>query len=243
MKAKHRFFIKDFVKADVLSLENQEIVHQCNKVLRLKSEDFVAVFNWEDNSDYTYQISEITKKSIQLQYIDEYKKNISNTQIHIYQALPNKLSKLEFIVQKCSEVWVTKITFFKSQYSQQAKFLSANKIERLRKIAIESAEQSHRNTILKLEFIQNIPFETINFKQAFCLHTKNNNSEKLKNLDINIKEAILLFVWPEWWFHHDEIEQLQTHWAQCVHLWDNILRTESVGFWVSFFIIQNFFNT
>lgn len=243
MKAKHRFFIKNLKKTDVLILEDQELVHQCLKVLRLKSEDFIILFNGQDNTDYAYKITDISKKSIQLQYIKEHLKNTWELDIHIYQAIPNKLSKLEFIVQKCSEVWVKKITFFKAHYSQDTKFLNPKKIERLEKIAIESAEQSHRNSVLELDFRFDFQIQNVESDQILCFHTIDNDSRKIANISINTETEVTLFVWPEWGFHNSEIDFLKQKKTRFIHLWNNILRTESVGFWTAFFIIQKFLNT
>lgn len=242
MKTKHRFFIKNFVKTQSLIIDNKDIVHQCYKVLRLMPEDFIAIFNGNDNTDYIYQITVINKNNIGLLYRDEYSKKTPAWDIHLYQAIPNKLSKLEFIIQKCSETWVRKITFFRSHYSQDPKFLSLKKIERLEKIAIESAEQSHRNSIVELDFNFDFTVKEIHSKQIYCFHTKNENSKKLKNISVNTDIKIVICVWPEWGFHDDEVKTLQKQWAELIHLWDNILRTESVWFWVSFFITQQFFN-
>jgi len=190
MKTKQRFFIKNFIKIDSYTLEDKEIVHQCYKVLRLQVEDFIVFFNDRDNTDYLYQISEIDKYKIQLHYKEKHIKNISTTNIHIYQAIPNKLAKLEYIVQKCSEVWVNTITFFKGKRSQEPKFLTEKKIERLQKIAIESSEQANRNTIIWLEFENTLDLSTVNTENLICFHTVSEWSLKLKSLNINEKKTI-----------------------------------------------------
>ena len=69
----------------------------------------------------------------------------------LYQALPNKLSKLEHIVQKCSEVGYAKIVFFLAERSQKLS-LTPNKIQRLHTIVKEAIEQCGRNTIPQLVF-------------------------------------------------------------------------------------------
>lgn len=64
----------------------------------------------------------------------------------LFQALPNKLEKLEYIVQKGTEVGITNFYFFRSERSQKL-LLSEAKKERLEKICIEAIEQSGRNII------------------------------------------------------------------------------------------------
>lgn len=60
--------------------------------------------------------------------------------MHLYQALPNKLEKLEYIIQKSCEVGYQSITFFQAERSQIL-VLSESKKQRLQKIAIEAIEQ------------------------------------------------------------------------------------------------------
>jgi len=239
MKTQQRFFIKNFIKADTYILDDKELVPQCYKVLRLKVEDFIIFFNDRDSTDYFYQISEIDKNKLKLNYKEEYIKNVSKSNIHIYQAIPNKLSKIEYIVQKCSEVWVNTITFFKAKRSQDSKFLTEKKIERLKKIVVESSEQANRNTVLQLEFENTLDFSTVEKENLLCFHTTPKGSLKLKNTDINKEKPIALFIWPEWWFDTSEIQKLEKIKAQFVYLWDNILRTETTWSVASFYIIQN----
>jgi RsmE family RNA methyltransferase len=84
------------------------------------------------------------------------KKSELATEITLYQACPNKLSKFEVIVQKCCEVGYSKIVFFESERSQKF-VLSDNKKERLNKIAIEAIEQCGGNKIPEIEYAASFP--------------------------------------------------------------------------------------
>ena len=72
------------------------------------------------------------------------------------------------------------------------------------------------------------------------MHTKDENSLKLKEIKAKSWEKINIFIGPEWWFSDEEIEIFQKNNFQKIFLWNRILRTETVGFTVAFFIIQNF---
>jgi len=138
-----RIFIEDQVLwEEKLVLSNADIVFQLSKVLRSKAWDEVVFFDWKESVDYKYEITNIWKKEIEFKYIEKIE-NISENEydINLYQALPNKLSKLEYILQKWVETWLSNFIFFRSDRSQKL-VLSENKIERLKKILTEAVEQS-----------------------------------------------------------------------------------------------------
>ena len=60
--------------------------------------------------------------------------------ITLYQALPNKIEKIEYILQKGVEVGIGKFVFFRSDFSQKL-VLSDTKKVRLRAIVREAVEQ------------------------------------------------------------------------------------------------------
>jgi len=60
-----------------------------------------AFFDGISLQDYLYQIEKIEKKSIEFRFLEEKEKEkFPKTNIHLYQALPNKISKIEYILQK-----------------------------------------------------------------------------------------------------------------------------------------------
>ncbi len=74
-------------------------------------------------------------------------KNISN--LHVFQAYPNKISTMEIIVQKLVEIGIKKLTFFPSEHSQ-IRDLSEQKQLRLSSISREALEQSGGNEPLDI---------------------------------------------------------------------------------------------
>ena len=60
--------------------------------------------------------------------------------ITLYQALPNKIEKIEYILQKGVEVGIGKFVFFRSDFSQKLSLSDTKKV-RLIAIAREAVEQ------------------------------------------------------------------------------------------------------
>jgi 16S rRNA (uracil1498-N3)-methyltransferase len=135
-----------------ITLTDRDILHQLTRVLRCKIGDNYAFFDGKTPEDYVYKVTEMSKTSISLSYEQKTQKNSElDFEMTLYQALPNKFSKLEYIVQKCSEIGFSKIVFFSAERSQKL-ILSENKKERLKKIMQESIEQCGRNRLCRLEF-------------------------------------------------------------------------------------------
>lgn len=221
---------------DTLILQDKELLNQITKVLRSSVWDSFIFFNWEDYFDYKYSLSSFDKKNMIFKLESKIQKFVVQKNINLYQSLPNKLDKLELILQKWVEVWYKDFYIFKASRSQKL-FISDNKIERLNKIIKEATEQSWRNTKPNLIFIDKVDLSNIKGQNIF-FHTQNNNSISLKDIELDLKNTINVFVWPEWWFSDDEVESFTKNDFKQVYLWKNILRTETASIWVWFYINQ-----
>ncbi len=233
-----RFYFENI--KDYFFIEDKNFINQVLKVLRSQLWDNFIFFDGKKHTDFVFEISEIQKNKIFFKKLEEIDKNSEiDFEINLFSSIPNKLEKIEFIVQKWTEVWVSNFYFFKSQRSQKI-FLNENKVDRIKKIIQEAAEQSNRNKIPNFQIIEKIDFEKLKKEKNIFLHTKDENSIKLSEIKAKSWEKINIFIGPEWWFSDEEIEIFQKNNFQKIFLWNRILRTETVGFTVAFFIIQNF---
>lgn len=233
-----RFYFENI--KDYLFIEDKNFINQVLKVLRSQLWDKFIFFDGKKYTDFVFEISEIQKNKIFFKKLEEIDKNSEiGFEINLFSSIPNKLEKIEFIAQKWTEVWVSNFYFFKSQRSQKI-FLNENKVDRIKKIIQEAAEQSNRNKIPNFQIIEKIDFEKLKKEKNIFLHTKDENSLKLKEIKAKSWEKINIFIGPEWWFSDEEIKIFQKNNFQKIFLWNRILRTETVGFTVAFFIIQNF---
>ncbi len=147
-----RILLQNTQFADILEISEKQLHHQLTRVLRARIGQEVVFFDGKNREDHTYTMIHIDKKSVSFKREQTTKKNseIENDFV-LYQAIPNKLSKLEYIVQKCSEVGFSKIVFFPSERTQKI-VISGNKRGRLENIMKEAIEQSGRNSLCTLEF-------------------------------------------------------------------------------------------
>lgn len=238
-----RFYF-DLPCAKTLSIRDAEFFHQISHVMRVRPWDEIVIFNW-DGWDYTYAISEITKKEIILTQTG--KMNVTNDSIvpfHLYQATPNKYEKIESILQKWVEVGISRFVFFRSDRSQKLVISDAKK-ERFRAIVQEALEQCGGNWFPEISFVENIEFDRI-FGERLLFHTDTGESVSLKNISQTLfpsgklPENISLFVGPEGWFSPEEIAVAKESGVEIVHFGSRIFRTETVSSAVVFYLSQLF---
>ena len=234
-----RFYIPVLEPSDEsFTIKNPDMLHQMHKVLRVKVGESFVFFNGVDLIDYTYEVVSVDKREIYLEQRQQ-SENISTpkSDINIVNALPNKLDKIEYILQKWVEVWVTGFYFFKSDRSQKL-VLSENKIERLKKIIIEAVEQSGRWYIPELIIEDDLHLEYLWENKNIFFHTQDEDGVSLNALEISGKQWINLFVWPEWGFSEDEISAFKEAQFTQVYLWNTILRTETAWVVSAFYLNQ-----
>lgn len=235
-----RIFLPNTDFSEILEISEINLYHQLTRVLRARVWQEVIFFDGIDFKDIVYEMIHIDKKSVSFKRKYIRKKSLGlETEMILYQACPNKLSKFETIVQKCCEVWYKKIIFFESERSQKL-IVSENKKQRFQKIAIEAIEQCSGNIIPEIEFLQphislweKITWGQEQISQSIICHTQWQGSYWLSELKFSQK--INIIVGPEGWFSPKEIENIP---AQKVCFWDRILRCETVWEVIWFYISQ-----
>lgn len=230
-----RFFLDALLWETEIILNDDEIFFQLTKVLRSKVWDKVIFFDWKNFTDFVYKINSIDKKNIIFSLEEKIEKEVEKLNLNLYQSIPNKIDKIELILQKWVEVWYKNFYFFRSERSQDLR-LSDNKIERFKKIITEAVEQSWRNIIPEIYFLEKIDFKNL-FPENLFFHTESEKSKKLKDLEIK-GDNINIFVWPEWGFSEKEVKVFEESWFIKVNLWNNILRTETAWMVVWFYFTQ-----
>ena len=230
-----KFFVSsEQIKDNIIEIVGIDVNHITN-VLRLNIDDEINICNKETGDNYLAKIIKEDKEKIVCQVLEKSKTEEDGTKITIFQGLP-KADKMELIIQKCTELGVSKITPVQMDRSI-VKFDAKNeikKIERWQKIAEAASKQCKRNSICKINSITNIKNICNTIKDYDILlvpyENEKNNSFKgiLKTLKgDNLKIAIL--IGPEGGFSLQEIELLRNNGANIITLGKRILRTETVA--------------
>ena len=150
MSGLKRFFVNKIEQ--VTELSGEEFEHAKN-VLRLSAGDEVILL---DNSgkEYTAVIAQVEKKRMLLNVVrEEVGEREALADVCLLFGYLKNADKNEFIVQKAVELGVKKIGVFSSEYSSA--YMNANKLERLNKVAKESAKQCLRATAPEVVYYEN----------------------------------------------------------------------------------------
>lgn len=230
----HRFYIPNFQKETSVILP-KEICWQISKVLRLKIGDPIIIFDGQ-NHEYTFVLSEITKKDVLATYISE-KENLSepSTFIVILQSLIPRES-FEEIIKKSTEAGASEfIPMQTARTIVHAKDINEQKLERWQKIIQEAAEQSERGRvplILPAISFENAIEKIITDYDVYIAWEKEENnflSSMLEEIKRNQKKKIAICIGPEGGFTQGEIDFAKKHGVKTVSLGPRILRSETVA--------------
>ena len=234
-----RIYLPKINFSDTLILSEEAIYHQLTRVLRSRVWNTFIFFDGENLIDHLYEITDINSREVALNKLETIEKTSENTtEINLFQARPNKLSKIEYILQKGVEVWVANFCIYRSDRSQELR-ISDSKQQRLEKIIKEAVEQSNRNIIPKLRILDEMNFDIVSGEDVY-LHTSLQASLNLKDIQISSQESLNIWVGPEGGFSDQEIQNFNERNFKKLYLGDRVLRTETVWVVIWFLISQMF---
>lgn len=233
-----RIYLPNIHFTQELILDTPELHHQITRVLRARKGDEFIFFDGKTTQDFHYVIQEISKYSLVLKLTTiQDKKSEIFPHLHLYQALPNKWEKIEFMVQKCTEIGYRSLTFFLSDHSQKIE-ISEKKRQRIEKIMIEALEQCGGNILPELYFEDSFPEEKISEGEKIFCHTQKDMTLWLSQWDIPKTQNISIVVGPEGGFSQREVEAFKKMKYTGVHFWPRILRCETVWMSIGFYLSQ-----
>lgn len=202
--------------------------HHVTAVLRMRVGDSLIVFNGIDG-EYLAEITEIKKNKVTV-YIKQFQaiERESPLQIHLAQGIARG-EKMDFIIQKATELGVAKITPLFTEFSNvklPADRL-AKKIEHWRAVAISACEQSGRNQIPEIAEPQKLTTWLPQAQEGLKIIL---NPEAGKNTkDLSRTTAATLLIGPEGGLNEQEVAAAQQNNFIPVKLGPRILRTETAG--------------
>ena len=226
-KAKIRLYFpgKISLKSPV-KLENKQ-VHYLINVMRKKIDDSILVFNSVDG-EFLAKISEINKNTIIIDIIKKIRDVKIENDIWLLFA-PVKKSPTEYIVQKATELGVSKII---PVITERTITKNLN-LKRMQDIAIESSEQCERITIPEVCAVKKLKDLILNWDNDriifFCDETiRNNNVFKINFQNLSTKSFGAILVGPEGGFSTNETNYLrEKKFIRPIDLGPRILRSDT----------------
>jgi 16S rRNA (uracil1498-N3)-methyltransferase len=166
----------------------------------------------------TALVSSIDKHSTTLQILNT--RTVLRPERQIILAIPlMRPNKLEFIVEKGTELGVGCFWLYSADFSEKAE-LSVNQLERLRNLTVSALKQSGRLFLPGFEILSSL--EKIN---GFLLFG-DTRPEAPSILDIELHPTTIFVTGPERGFSLEEVELLEKK-AKGIKLNANILRAET----------------
>ncbi len=202
--------------------------HRLTAVLRLETDRKIILFNG-DGFEYLSTIIHIKRNQVSVTVLEKTKKNLeSPLDIHLGQVI-SKGEKMDFVIQKATELGVKKITPLFSERSvvhlKQERL--ENKIAHWQKIAIHAAEQCGRTEVPTIEHAVAITEWIFNCNQKTCLGLDPLSANRLNTLPI--LGPVALLIGPEGGLTEEELSYAQKKGFQTVSLGPRILRTETAA--------------
>ncbi|MGH7852303.1 MAG: 16S rRNA (uracil(1498)-N(3))-methyltransferase [Candidatus Binatia bacterium] len=229
-----RFFVpKKNLRDNRGLIDGQEFMH-LKKVLRLGSGHRITVFDdsgWEHDAI----IRELSAEQAEIEILGSYEAaRESALQITLGVAL-TKGEKMEFVVEKATELGVQKIVPFTSTFSVPK--LDVNKIAartaRWQKIALSATKQCGRTQVPEIlplcrfeTLVKSEPAQTLKL-----LFWEDEQQQSLRQAHEKYSQAnsLLLAIGPEGGFANQEAKLAKSHGFEPVHIGRRILRAETAA--------------
>ena len=205
--------------------EQQHIV----KVLRMKEGEEIFVTDGKGNLAKGNLVFEGKKVNLNVTETQENLPDFS-PKLHIAIAPTKNIDRIEFFVEKATEMAVSEITILQTEKTER-KNLNIGKI---RKQAIAASKQSLRTHFPKINDLTKLSDFIKNTEPAstFVAHC-NENLERTNLTEIPKSETLTFLIGPEGDFSEKEILLLAEKGIKAVSLGSQRLRTETAGIFVA----------
>ena len=227
----------------IIKIQGSDVNHIVN-VLRLEINDDIEI-GMRSNAPKTFisSIKDITEKEVICKIKEELNNSSeSELELTVFQGIP-KFDKMEFIIQKCTELGVTNFVPLELKrciVKIKQKDID-KKISRWQKIAEVAAKQCKRNiipNIMNMSSLHEICNLINNYDMVIVAYEQEEKSELKELLTLYKKiKKIAIVIGPEGGFETDEISTLKEYGAKIVSLGNRILRTETASITLSSIIM------
>lgn len=194
------------------------------KVMRLKSGDRAYVLDGKGNR-YLIEITNAHMKKCEYSVIEKETKVESQASIHIAIAPTKNMDRMEWFVEKATEIGVSTISFVLCQNSER----KVLKMERLHKIAVSAMKQSGRFTLPQLNELNSIKQFISGCTDELKLIAHLRGETLFIGKRIDTKKNTCLLIGPEGDFSVEEVDLAIEAGFKAISLGENVLRTETAG--------------
>lgn len=219
-----QLFYQPGIPQGIHHLDPEESRH-CVKVLRKKPGDTIDIVDGK-GTYYKALITETNPQQTRFQVIEQHKETPRDYSIHLAVAPTKRLERLEWLVEKATELGVDRINFVDCQNSQRHQI----RLGRLQRKAVSAMKQSLKATLPVIEDV--VKFQDFLSLAApevnkFLAHLDESAIPLAKVASTRMSSCVL--IGPEGDFSEMEIEMAVDAGFQPVTLGKSRLRTETAA--------------
>jgi len=206
------------------TLPPEEALHAI-RVLRLKLGDHIEVIDGKGNS-YEAKITEIDKRKCKFNVVNQKSYNNDLDNIHLAIAPTKSSDRLEWMIEKVTEIGVASIHLVLSERTERSKV----NLDRIEKKIISAAKQSHKYFFPSVQLHQSLSafVKATEFDTKLIAHLEEGDRKYLGQC-ISKEESTVILIGPEGDFTPQEIQLATNNDYQPVTLGDYRLRTETAA--------------
>ncbi len=222
----HLFYTPD-ITTDIYTLNEEESKH-CVRVLRLNEGDKIQLIDGVGGF-YEAEITDNNPKRCSVKII-HHKKELGkrNWQLHIAIAPTKNMDRLEWFIEKATEIGIDEVSLIDSKNSER----TIVKTERIQKVAISAIKQSLKGYLPKInEVVDYKKFIALtkDFKgEKFIAHCQSTGLPHIKKL-YSPKQNALILIGPEGDFTMEEVKFALQNGFKEISLGESRLRTETAA--------------
>ncbi len=212
-----------------IAVLNEEESHHFAKVLRGNEGDLVHVTDGKGNLAKV-EITSISKKVVEGKIIElktDFEKK--NYYLHVAIAPTKTMERLEFFLEKATEIGIDEITFLQTFHSERKNI----KVERIEKIIQAATKQSLKAYLPKVndltKFNDFIKSDFEGFTKCIAHCESDIERTPLRTVLENNPQKILLLIGPEGDFSKEEIISAEEHNFTGISLGQQRFRTETAA--------------
>jgi 16S rRNA (uracil1498-N3)-methyltransferase len=203
---------------------DEDEAHHAVKVFRLAEGDSIEVTDGKGTL-YTCRITKTEARKCSFEITHKFIQPSKSYFIHIAIAPTKNNDRMEWFVEKATEIGVDQISFLLCQKSERRNI----NLERFQKQAISAMKQSHQSFLPLLSPLEN--FKHIMEQEAdqkFIAYVDHENPDHLKDIALKEKKYLIL-IGPEGDFSKEELNLAEQKGFQKISLGPNRLRSETAG--------------
>lgn len=219
------FYCTDIID-EIAILSEEESIH-CTRVLRKRVGDEIIIIDGKGLMCKA-ELTDVNKKGCKAKITETLKKEEKRDfSIHIAIAPTKNISRIEWFLEKATEIGIDEVSFILTEHSERKKI----RLDRLEKIVLSATKQSLKATLPKLN-------ELVSYKQFLAGDLKVEQKfiawveEDTKNLlrdQYKPSQSVCILIGPEGGFSEKEVELARDSGFDAISLGESRLRTETAG--------------